>query len=712
MKKSIRFNCFLFFIITIPSFLLAQEDAYHLGLRTMLNTKYGITGGAWIFNPNESSNASAMSGGGGTRSIENITGQLFTRATQLSVSTVPGNVWDASLQLATIQAITSGDRILLIFWARAISGVNNIVLGNFLFQRNESPWTKFSPMEQRVGSQWKQYILPLTVNASLIAGKGKFMVELGAAVQTIQIAGVAAINYKQAYPLASMPTVSNDEYLGMEANAPWRDAAKARIEQYRKANLDLVVLDANDQAIPNAQVTIEMLRHEYAFGTAISEGRVLGSNPDPKYKAMLLNLDGKGHGFSEIVFENGHKWRAWEENYAGGSKENKVDIVKWFTDNRIRVRGHTLHWPSWSNSASDVQGLRTNLPALKTRVFNRIDEMLNYPGMKGIITDWDVLNEFTGNVDIANAFRGSTGYPTGREIYTEIFNYVDQIAPETKKYVNEAHLTNIYVKENLFKSYVQQMVAEGSKNVNVGFQAHFRYMIPPEEWYQQMDVYHNITGGLVKITEYDNKTFASDELEGAYFRDLLTIHFSHPYSDGFIMWGFWDGAHYAGRAPLFDINWNLKPEGKPFIDLVFGEWWTPTATLTPNTLGQVSQRGFKGDYKITIKVGTQKFEEVVTLKSDMKITYKQPFTAGLGVSEFKNDKVLIYPNPTNSFFTVESSKSTFMKVKLINMNGQVVKELASKGQNLQVDVNNLPTGIYMIQVVNQNGTSNQRLIIK
>lgn len=701
----------LFFLLVIPSLLCAQEDTYHSGLKNMLSTKYGIVGGTWIFNPNEASNALAMSGGGGTRSVVTISNQPFTKATQLSISTIPGNVWDASLQLASTQTITKDDIILLIFWARAISGINNIVLGNFLFQRNESPWTKFSPMEQRVGTQWKQYILPVRITSDLLAGKGKFMVELGAAVQTIQIAGVAAINYKQTYSLASLPTVSNDEYAGMEPDAAWRNAAKVRIEQYRKANLDLVVVDANNQPMSNAQVTIEMLRHHYPFGTAVSEGKILGSNPDTKYKEMLLNLDGKGHGFSEIVFENGHKWPAWEGNYSGGSKSNKVDIVKWFTDYSIRVRGHTLVWPGWGNSPQDLQGLTTNLPALKSRIFNRIDEMLNYSGMKGVVTDWDVLNEFTGNVDIANAFKGSAGYPTGREIYTEIFNYVDQIAPETKKYVNEAHLTNIYVNENVFKNYVKQMVAAGSKNVNVGFQAHFRYLIPPEEWYQQMEEYHNITGSLVKITEYDNKTFASDELEGAYLRDLMTIHFSYPYSDGFIMWGFWDGAHYAGRAPLFDKNWNLKPEGKPFIDLVFGEWWTPTTTLTPNNLGQVSQRGFKGAYKITIKEGTQIFEEVISLESDRKITYKNPFAKALGISEISNDSIKIYPNPANNFFNIESPKSIFINVKLIDVAGQIVKTIFSKEQNVKVDVNDLSSGVYLVQVTDQNGTKIQRLII-
>ena len=675
----------------------------------MLASKYGLIGGTWIFNPNEASNTSGISGGGGTKSIVTIVDQSFTNAVKLAVSTIPGNVWDASLQLATSQPITKDDRILLIFWARAIAGVNNIVLGNFLFQRNESPWTKYSPMEQRVGTQWKQYILPITIPTDLMAGKAKFMVELGAAIQTIQIAGVAAINYKQAYPLTSLPTVSNDEYAGMEPDAPWREAAKTRIEQYRKANLELAVVDANNQPIKNAQVSIEMLQHDYPFGTAISEGRVIGSNPDNKYKEMLLNLDGKGHGFSEIVFENGHKWKAWEENYSGGSKANKVEIIKWFTNNNIRVRGHTLVWPGWGNSPSDLQGLKTNLPALKTRIFNHIDEILNYPGMKDIITDWDILNEFTGNVDIANAFKGSAGYPTGREIYTEISNYIDQIAPGTKKYVNEAHLTNIYVKENTFKNYVKQMVAEGAKKINVGFQAHFRYMIPPEEWYRQMDEYHNITGGLVKITEYDNKTFASDSLEGNYLRDLMTIHFSYPYSDGFIMWGFWDGAHYAGRAPLFDINWNLKTAGKPFVDLVFGEWWTPKTILIPDYSGKLNLRGFKGTYKITITSGTEQFIDTVSFTSDKRLVYKKPFVHATGIYSPKTNSFKIITN-MDSFTVVRSTDSPCL-MKIYSIGGQLIHSSTYEGLSFEAKCQ-LKTGMYVVELADNTSSDKMKIAVK
>lgn len=698
--------------ITFSTFLYAQEDSYHTSLKTMLQTKYGVTGGTWVFPANEATNATNTTGGGGTRTVVDISGQSFTKATQLAVTTVPANGWNAGMDLTSAEPIANGDRLLLVFWARTISAPNSIGMGNFEFMQKASPYKKYITFEQRVGTAWKMYLLPFQTTADLPAGSTKFTVELGVAVQTIQIAGVNVINYKQAYPLESLPTQSNDEYAGMEPNAPWRAAADARIEQYRKANLEISVMNSAGQPLPNAQVKVEMLRHDYAFGTAINETKIAGNkSQDNTYQEKLFNLDGKGHGFSEVVFENGHKWPSWDGNW-NLTKAQKAATVKWLSDRGMRVRGHTLVWPGWSNSPADLKENETNLTYLKNRINTHLEEVLNYPNMKGLITDWDVINEPTGNVDIANAFKGSAGYTTGREIYAEIFNKVKQIDPTVKRYINEANYTNFYAKNDLYKSYVQEIVNKGATIDGVGFQAHFRYMIPPEEWYAIYDEFHQITGGKLKITEYDTKTFAPDSLEAAYFHDLLTITFSHPHSDGFLMWGFWDGAHYSSRAPLFDKNWNLKPGGKPFIDLVFGKWWTPTSTLVADASGKVAQRGFKGTYKITVTSGAEQFVDTVSMNSDLKLTYKQPFSKATGISELKTDGLKIYPNPSNQKFVIERDASSICQVALLSMNGQKIKSFFSGERLIRVDTVGLASGIYVVEVADKTGVNREKIVVR
>ncbi|MDQ3231386.1 MAG: endo-1,4-beta-xylanase [Pseudobdellovibrionaceae bacterium] len=251
--------------------------------------------------------------------------------------------------------------------------------------------------------------------------------------------------------------------------------------------------------------------------------------------------------------------------------------------------------------------------------------MLKNPGLSSVIKEWDVLNEPTGNVDIANAFKGSAGYPTGREIYLDLFKKVKELTPDVKAFVNEAQLTNFYVKSDVYKSYVQEIAnglkASGSaaKVDGVGLQAHFRYLIPPAEMLQHFEDYHVASlGGKIKITEYTNVTLAPDDIHSDYFRDILTATFSYEHSDGFLMWGFWEGT--LKQAPLFDIDWNLKPFAKPFIDLVFNDWWTPTTELTADATGKVALRGFKGTYKITVTNGGEQRTEIVKLGGDTTFT--------------------------------------------------------------------------------------------
>ena len=66
---------------------------------------------------------------------------------------------------------------------------------------------------------------------------------------------------------------------------------------------------------------------------------------------------------------------------------------------------------------------------------------------------------------------------------------------------------------------------------------------------------------------------------------------------GFLMWGFWDGNHWCGSAPIFDKDWNLKPSGRVFEDLVHRKWRTALEGKTSEK-GCFTGRGFYGTYRL------------------------------------------------------------------------------------------------------------------
>ena len=63
-------------------------------------------------------------------------------------------------------------------------------------------------------------------------------------------------------------------------------------------------------------------------------------------------------------------------------------------------------------------------------------------------------------------------------------------------------------------------------------------------------------------------------MQADYARDFLTICFSHPAIRGFLMWGFWEGAHYKPIAAMIRRDWSTKPNYTVWNDLLYNRWWT------------------------------------------------------------------------------------------------------------------------------------------
>lgn len=67
-----------------------------------------------------------------------------------------------------------------------------------------------------------------------------------------------------------------------------------------------------------------------------------------------------------------------------------------------------------------------------------------------------------------------------------------------------------------------------------------------------------------------------------------------------------------------------------------------------------------------------------------------------------NSKFRVYPNPANHLVNVELPKGA-QRVRLLNLNGQVLKEIKSSGvSEVRIDVSSYPEGLYYIQVISQN----------
>ena len=704
----------LFFILTIvfcfPLLLWAQDD-YHTNLQNSLQDTYGLPAGSWVFHDSEASNLQAdFTYGDITVNEEILNDQLFSNSINITVNAGGNNPWDAAYGLQNVQSISSGDACLLVVWLKALAGSASVSL----FVENASTFEKEVFLNLDLTEEWTPFLVPFEANQIYAPGALTTGLHLAWQAQSLAMGGLTMLNYGTSVSVEDLPNQTNaDQYGGWEPDAPWRNEAADRIESIRKANLTVRVEDADGNPIPDAAVEVKMLAHDFAFGSAVVSRLFAGNNSqNDTYESKILDLDGEGHGFNWVVFENALKWPGWEQNWIT-SKPETANAVQWLRDQDIIIRGHTLVWPGWSNLPPDLEDNQTDLGYIQTRFNEHIEEIVTYPGMEGNIAEWDVLNEITTNRDLEYAFEGNPGYPTGREVYKEIFDQLAAVDPDTKTYINDyVTISQANTGGGLYdlkKQFIQEVIDAGVTLDGIGFQGHIGAF--PTSIYEVrsiLDDFYDTFGLTAKITEYDTNEAMSDELAATYLRDFLTMVFSHESTSGFLMWGFWDGAHWHDNAPLFNLDWTLKPAGQTFIDMVFDEWWTEESGST-NSDGEFLVRGFKGKYQITIDCGDMVLTDTIELLNDVLII-KSEDEISTHTSEQFQTGIQIFPNPTRDVIQITKSVEKEVEVQLFDSYGQSLFRQRWLGQELTLPLN-LEPGVYNLMVSDGEDSMLEKVIV-
>jgi endo-1,4-beta-xylanase len=704
-------------ILGLFLFNLQAQDAYHIQILDSLSKKFKLPNTAkWVLPNTEAATIGIAINYSGTTTNITPLNTIFTLAQQRRISQV-ANPWDAGHKYENKLAIEKGDKILIVAWIRSTTPNARV---NF-FAENSTTYSKEVYATLSPTSNWKMYLIPIETSAAYAVGALSLGLHLGNLPQTIEIGGVACLNFQKTIIFNQLPLdLDNNKYVGIEADAPWRKEAELSIDQLRKSNFTVKVTNAAGQAIKDAEVRFEMMQHEFKFGTAVVSNKFNGGDElNATYEQKMLNLDGKGHGFNEVVFENDLKWQGWEDNWFS-SKADKASDIAWFKNKNISVRGHNLVWPGWQYSPSDVTVSQT--PAfIKKRILDHITAIANYNGVGKECIDWDVINEFTTNNDYANRFAGTPGYTTGRELYAEIYKHTKSVMPNAKLYTNDyiameaGDGTNLNIP--IWKQRIDEILAAGPNIDGIGFQGHFSSAptgIPRVK--EIMDEFWNKYKLEAKVTEYDISNLVNADVQASYMRDILTICYAHPSMKGFLMWGFWDGSHWLNNSPIYNTDWSLKPSGTAFIDQVFNKWWKDEKVVTSAT-GEASVRTFKGKYKVTVKYPNGSLQsEIVDLSQDKTLTINALSSA---TEDFNFDfNLKISPNPTTSAPTTitwnDALSNESAKVQIWNSVGVLMHE---KQVNLSLGNLVLPdfqpaNGLYFVRLTSKMGAQTRKMVVQ
>jgi endo-1,4-beta-xylanase len=453
------------------------------------------------------------------------------------------------------------------------------------------------------GAAWKKVTFPFAVSRDYAKGEAEVAFTLGMKTQTVEIGGVELLNYGTTRKVADLP-FTRIGYQGSEPTAAWRKAAEARIEQNRKGNLTVLVKDAAGKPVPGAQVTVRMKRPAFLWGTAVnasafSNGRMTPENLE-RYKQEILK------NFTASVMENENKWPQWS-NVA--NRPATIRVIDWLRENGVIVRGHNLVWPSWNNSnVKEAVEAKGNPPQLAKVILDHISETTRE--LRGKLVDWDVINETFTNHDFMDIL--------GRQVMVDWFKAARAGDPEAKLYINDFNIIEGDDKahQDDYAATIKYLIDAGAPVDGIGLQSHFPSRVTGMDDLIRRVERFAAFGKELEVTEFDINT--SDEgTQADYTRDFMTYMFSNPSVKAFVLWGFWEGAHWIPSGAMVRRDWSLKPNGQVYQDLVFKKWWTNADGKT-GAKGTFTTRGFLGDYEIQVVAGGKSRTAKASLGKDGK----------------------------------------------------------------------------------------------
>jgi hypothetical protein len=137
------------------------------------------------------------------------------------------------------------------------------------------------------------------------------------------------------------------------------------------------------------------------------------------------------------------------------------------------------------------------------------------------------------------------------------------------------------------------------------------------------------------------------------------------------------------------------------VATVSGEPVAITTTIDDRKL-IINHPDFAPNTQYTVRIPSRAAGQVAVL------TWSFTTGSGSSIAELEIDNaVMVYPNPVSDVLYLQTNE-TVQRVDIFNLQGQLVKQIF--GNVNHVNVADLPTGMYVLNVITDNGVAKQRII--
>ena len=379
--------------------------------------------------------------------------------------------------------------------------------------------------------------------------------------------------------------------------------ADRAIEQNRKADATVRVIDQAGQPVAGVEVRVELLRHEFLFGCNLYRFGTFGrEDQEAAYRERFAAL------FNYAT--TGLYWIAYEPKRGQPNYAYTDRVVAWCQERGIRLKGHPLLWgepagiPPWSKGqpAVDVQRQRV------------LDILGRY---RGKIEFWEIVNEPSHLSTIR---------------IDEPYRWAREVDPQGHLIVNDYEiLANGWPK---FFQLLEQAKRDGVPFDGIGIQAHeprtMRFPLPQVK--RVLDQYAAL-GKALHITEFTptsggepivgwHREGVWDEAAQAdYAEKFYRVCFAHRAVRAITWWDFCDDGAWLRGGGMLRADLSPKPVYERLRHLIQGQWKTQTSGKT-DAAGRFAFRGFAGHYRAA--AGTGRTTGDVTLGRSNEIVVRLP----------------------------------------------------------------------------------------
>ncbi|KXI29655.1 endo-1,4-beta-xylanase [Paraglaciecola hydrolytica] len=453
---------------------------------------------------------------------------------------------------------------------------------------NKPSWLGITTVSFKATAQWQQVIGVARSPKNLDKNAAILSLHLGLGKQSIDIAELALVALASDVNENELP-VTALQYDGMEAEAPWRNTAQTMIEQHRKGQLKLNVLNSDGQALLGAQVILQQRRNDYEFGSFVSN--VLTNN------APIMNQYQQWFSYYFNVATTPVYWADW--GWANPVRQQDyIDMASYFQQQQIPSRGHSLLYPGFRFSPQSLVSLRGDAQAFIAHINQHLEKVVPLFKQLGI-NEFDVINELRDEHDWAKV----VGEDRWLDQVVAWFHLVHRLHPEAKLYINENSILtdggNNIRQQDLYFELITTLLAKGAPLHGIGMQGHFTALVTPvEKLWTVLDRFATFKLPI-RITEFDLST-RDAQGQAAYESDFYTAMLAHPATVGVTRWGFYQPQMWTPQGAMIDNQGQAKPNAKALHKL-FSHTWNSSGQYLVDSQGKVEVQAFYGEYAVEVE---------------------------------------------------------------------------------------------------------------